>query len=68
MGHEDFDLLRVRMIRSLVRWGGFPHVFQAGLLMVFAILAARSWGVFPPAGLICSPVPSSGSWLGTERA
>ena len=45
-----YDLLRLRPVRVLVRWGGFPYVFQALMLAVFVGLAWLSWGVTAPEG------------------
>ena len=47
---EGFDLLRVRPIRALVRWGGFPFVFQAVLLGCFVAFAVLAWGAIAPPG------------------
>lgn len=44
------NLLRFGPIRALIRWSGFPYVFQAILLAVFVTFAAISWNQFAPAG------------------
>ena len=48
---EGFDLLRFGAIRGLVRWGGFPYVFQAALLAVFVAMAVLAWNLYPPEGV-----------------
>jgi polyferredoxin len=49
--HSGIDLLRVRALRRLVLWGGFPYVFQAVLLAVFVALIVLAWGVHAPDGV-----------------
>ena len=44
----SFDLMRVRPIRVLVGWAGFPYVFQAAMLFAFFALAVLSWGGTAP--------------------
>lgn len=48
---EAFNLLRVPGVHAMVRWCGFPYVFQALMLAVFVGLAVISWGVFAPPGV-----------------
>ena len=48
---QGFNLLRVRPVAALVRWAGFPYVFQAILLGAFIGLAALAWGLYPPEGV-----------------
>jgi polyferredoxin len=48
---EGFDLLRLRVIRAVVRWPGFPRVLQGATLLAFIALATAGWHVFTPAGL-----------------
>ncbi len=46
-----FDLLRIGPVRVLVRWPGFPYVFQAAMLVVFVALALLGWRQVVPAGV-----------------
>ena len=46
-----YDLLRVRAVRALVHWRGFPVVIQVGLFALFIGLAVLAWGEFAPAGV-----------------
>jgi hypothetical protein len=46
-----FDLLRLRPVRNLVRWPGFPAVLQLAVLAVFVGLAVLGWGHLTPAGV-----------------
>lgn len=46
-----YDLLRIRPIRTLIQWPGFPYVFQALMLVIFTTLAMIGWGHFTPAGV-----------------
>ncbi len=48
---QGFDLLEFRAIRGLIRWSGFPYVFQAAMLVVFVALAVIGWGQYPPPGV-----------------
>lgn len=48
---EGLDLLRLPGARALLRWRGFPYVFQALMLLVFLGLAVLSWGVLTPSGV-----------------
>jgi NAD-dependent dihydropyrimidine dehydrogenase PreA subunit len=48
---QGYDLLRRRAVKAVVRWGGFPYVFQAVLLALFLFLAISAWNVYPPAGV-----------------
>lgn len=45
------DLLRLGLVRGLVRWRGFPHVFQAVVLAVYIALAWIGWGLLTPEGV-----------------
>lgn len=36
---QGIDLLRIKPIRRLILWGGFPYVFQAIMLAIFIYLA-----------------------------
>jgi polyferredoxin len=49
--HEGLDLFRLRPVGVLIRWAGFPYVFQALLLAAFVALAAAAWGGFTPPGI-----------------
>jgi polyferredoxin len=50
--HPDgFDLVRLRAVRALLLWRGFPYVPQAVILTVFIAMIALSWGRFPPDGI-----------------
>lgn len=46
-----YDLLRIRPIRAVILWPGFPYVFQALMLIIFTALAMIGWGHFTPAGV-----------------
>ena len=46
-----FNLLRLRPIRALVLWPGFPYVFQFITLAIFVTLAIIGWGHFAPVGI-----------------
>ncbi|MEW6125908.1 MAG: 4Fe-4S binding protein [Acidobacteriota bacterium] len=46
-----FDLLRLLGIRQLILWRGFPYIFQAAMLLVFASLIILGWERFAPAGV-----------------
>jgi polyferredoxin len=48
---DGMDLLRLRIVRALILWRGFPYVFQAALLAVFVTLAVMSWGIYAPDGV-----------------
>jgi hypothetical protein len=48
---RGFNLLRIRPIRNLILWRGFPFVFQAALLLGFLSLIMLGWGRFAPAGV-----------------
>ena len=43
--HDGFNVLRLRGVRALIVWPGFPYVFQAAMLAVFVALAMIAWGV-----------------------
>jgi len=47
----SFDLMRVRPIRALVGWAGFPYVFPVAMLFAFVALAVLSWGRTAPHGV-----------------
>lgn len=46
-----FDLLSVAPVRALVRWAGFPYVFQALTLIVAVALMIMGWGQLTPEGI-----------------
>jgi hypothetical protein len=46
-----YDLLRLRPVRALFRWAGFPYAFQAVTLAAFIGLAVLSWGLSAPDGV-----------------
>lgn len=46
-----YDLLQLRPVGGLVRWVGFPYVFQAVLLAAFLALGMLAWGLYPPDGV-----------------
>jgi len=46
---HGYDLLRFRPVKAVVRWAGFPYVFQAVLLAFFVFMAVFAWGLYPPA-------------------
>ncbi|MFH1924621.1 MAG: hypothetical protein ABIP48_32615 [Planctomycetota bacterium] len=48
---QGFNLLKVKPLRGIVLWAGFPYVFQAALLVFFLYLAVLGWGLFPPEGV-----------------
>lgn len=48
---EGLDLLKLPGVGALVRWPGFPYVFQALMLLVFLGLIALGWGLQTPAGV-----------------
>jgi polyferredoxin len=48
---SGYDLLRFRLVKTLVRWWGFPYVFQAALLAFFVFMAVFAWGLYPPEGV-----------------
>ena len=45
---HGYNLLKLRLIRGLVLWPGFPYVFQFITLVVFVTLAIIGWGHFVP--------------------
>ena len=47
-GTRGYNLLKLRLIRALVLWPGFPYVFQFIALVVFVTLAIIGWGRFVP--------------------
>jgi polyferredoxin len=49
--HDGFDVLRLRGVRALIVWPGFPYVFQTAMLAVFVGLAMIAWGVHAPVGV-----------------
>jgi hypothetical protein len=49
--NDGFNLLRIRPIRALIQWLGFPYVFQAFMLVFFVALALIGWGHFTPEGV-----------------
>lgn len=51
VSHQDFNLLRVSLIRIFVFWEGLPYVFQALMPVLFIALAVIGWGHFTPVGM-----------------
>lgn len=47
---DGFDLLRLRIIRGLILWRGFPGAFQILLLGAFVALVVLAWGMHAPVG------------------
>lgn len=45
------NLLRVRAVRALVVWPGFPYLFQGVLFAALIALAASAWAVHAPPGV-----------------
>lgn len=48
---KGFNVLRIRPIRSLVVWPGFPYIFQFFALAIFVLLAIIGWRHFTPEGV-----------------
>ncbi|UCD30499.1 MAG: 4Fe-4S binding protein, partial [Planctomycetota bacterium] len=48
---NGYDLLKIRAVRALILWWGFPYLFQILLLIIFTLLAIISWGHFTPEGV-----------------
>jgi ferredoxin len=48
---QGINVLQLRPIHALVRWWGFPYVFQAVTLILFLALAVLSWQSFAPSGV-----------------
>jgi hypothetical protein len=48
---DGFDLFRLRGVRSLILWKGFPYVFQIAALAVFVVLLVAGWGLHTPGGV-----------------
>jgi hypothetical protein len=46
---DGLDLLRLAPVRALIRWRGFPYVFQGLALAGFVALMMMAWGQFIPA-------------------
>lgn len=44
---QGYDLLQFRPIKALIRWSGFPYVFQSALLAFFVFMAVFAWGLYP---------------------
>ena len=49
--NQGFNLLRIRPIRAIILWPGFPYIFQFMTLAIFIILAIIGWGHFAPVGV-----------------
>lgn len=47
-GTRGYNLLKLRLIRGLVLWLGFPYVFQFITLAIFVTLSIIGWGHFVP--------------------
>lgn len=45
------NLLHFKPVRALLRWAGFPYVFQGVMLVVLVTLAVLSWQQFAPDGV-----------------
>ena len=45
------NLLRFKPVRELVRWSGFPYVFQGAMLIVLVALGVVSWQQYAPDGV-----------------
>ena len=50
-GNRNFDLMRLRPVRMLFHWRGFPYVFQTVALLVFIGLAVLAWDSYAPDGV-----------------
>lgn len=48
---HGYNVLRLRAIDPLVRWSGFPYVFQPLLLALFVAKAVFAWNLYPPEGV-----------------
>ncbi len=48
---HGIDLLRLGLVRGLVRWRGFPYVFQAAVLVSYVAFAWIGWGLLTPEGV-----------------
>ncbi len=48
---KGFNLLKIKPIRSVVVWPGFPYIFQFLALAVFVFLAITGWRQFTPEGV-----------------
>jgi polyferredoxin len=48
---RSLNLLRFASIARLVKWRGFPYVFQAILLAIFLGIAVLGWGHYSPDGV-----------------
>lgn len=48
---NGIDLMHVRPISRLVRWGGFPYLPQLVFLAVFVAIAVFGWGLYSPEGV-----------------
>jgi hypothetical protein len=46
-----YDLLRLAPIRALVRWRGFPYIFQVPFLALYVALLVIGWGHLTPEGI-----------------
>lgn len=49
--NRNLNLARLRPVRVLLHWRGFPYVFQAAALLIFVGLAVLAWGDYAPAGV-----------------
>ena len=45
------NLLRFKPVHGLVRWAGFPYVFQGVMLVVLVALGVASWQQYAPDGV-----------------
>ena len=48
---HGIDLLRLGPVRGLIRWRGFPYVFQVAVLAAYVALAWIGWGLLTPEGV-----------------
>ncbi|GAB61882.1 MAG: hypothetical protein DWB56_08250 [Candidatus Jettenia sp.] len=49
--YQGFNILKIRPIRAMILWPGFPYIFQFVMLAVFISLAIIGWGCFAPKGV-----------------
>ena len=49
--NKGVDLLRLRPVRALFLWRGFPYLFRGITLLVFVGLAVLAWGHYAPTGV-----------------
>lgn len=49
--YQGFNVLRIRLIRAVIMWPGFPYLIQFLMLGMFVALAVLGWGRFAPEGM-----------------